>query len=95
MIRPHFKISSFLEILPLVEFILEEGISDQEAINLIESSEETDGGGDGNKWKQEVADNHEALRLDDEVEEDPFTSKVISYEVKSRQLLSKKALISI
>lgn len=72
--------------MPLVEFELEEGISDMEAVRLIEtpvaSKSSTE---DGDRWKQEVSDTQEVLKLDVEFEEfeDPFTSKLIGVDVSS------------
>lgn len=67
------------EILPLVEFQLDDGISDTEAIHLIETpvyekTESTDG------WKEQISDTHEALQLDIDADDvdDPFTSHLIS-----------------
>lgn len=71
-----------LEILPLVEFQLEEGITDVEAVRLIETpimnnSDENNGG-----WKQEITDTHQTLQIDFENEvEDPFTARLINFEV--------------
>ncbi|CAH0553397.1 unnamed protein product [Brassicogethes aeneus] len=61
------------EILPLVEFVLEEGIGDIEAVQLIETPV-----GDANNsesWKQNIYDeNHQTLQISDEVEDgDPFS----------------------
>lgn len=63
----------------MVEFKLEEGISDTEAVRLIETPpnhkvEDTN---------RDVTDTHQTLRLDitDEIEEDPFTAKLIHFEV--------------
>lgn len=68
-----------VEILPLVEFVIEDGVSDIEAVRLIDTpvdkSTKTEG------WKQEVSDTHQMLRLDDESEEDPFGGKLLNYEV--------------
>lgn len=81
----HLKLKVLVqtEILPLVEFILEDGITDIEAVRLIETPIEVNktekGGSDG--WKQEVTDTHQMLRLDDEIKEDPFAGKLLSYEV--------------
>lgn len=69
------------EILPLVEFVLEDGITDIEAVRLIETpadvtkSKKTDG------WKQELSDTHQMLKLDEEVVEDPFAGRLLTYEV--------------
>lgn len=71
-----------LEILPLVEFELDEGITDMEAIRLIETPQNEKLQSD-NGWKQEVSETHEALQLDLDADdmEDPFTSRLINFEV--------------
>lgn len=67
---------SIPEILPLVEFILPDDISDLEAVRLIETPP-TDGI-DGETWKQEISDDQQTLHLDssEDDERDPFTSKL-------------------
>ncbi|CAH1993982.1 unnamed protein product [Acanthoscelides obtectus] len=64
------------EPLPLVEFHVEEGISDEEAVRLIEApplrKEEKE-------WKEDVEEHQQTLRLfndSEEKEEDPFVIKV-------------------
>lgn len=70
----------FSEILPLVEFVLEDDITDQEAIRLIETP--VDNNVENSKgWEQEVSDTHQTLRITNDTEEDPFTSKFGTYEV--------------
>ena len=68
------------EILPLVEFQLEDGISDMEAMRLIET--ESGGGSGGDKWKEDEGEN--VLRLNPEEEvgggEDPFTTRLYSFQ---------------
>ncbi|CAH1119744.1 unnamed protein product [Phaedon cochleariae] len=62
------------ELLPLVEFHLEEGISDEEAERLIETppSEKRE------NWKESIEENQQTLRLDhpQEEESDPFATKI-------------------
>lgn len=82
--EPFIFFNVISEILPLVEFELEEGIGDTEAVRLIETpptNKSVNGGSDG--WKQEVNDTQEVLKLDVDFEEfeDPFTSKLISVDV--------------
>lgn len=76
----HKFVHSFVsfEILPLVEFVLEDGISHQEAMRLIETDDALENE-DG--WKQEVSDTRQTLRITDEQEEDPFSTKFVAYEV--------------
>jgi hypothetical protein len=57
----------------LVEFVLEPGISDEEAVKLIEAAPgssangEVEGGeGSGRAWKEEHSGTAQALRLDDD-----------------------------
>lgn len=55
-----------------------------EAVRLIETPAASKSGvGDADRWKQEVSDTQEVLKLDVEFEEfeDPFTSKLISVDV--------------
>lgn len=83
------------ELLPLVEFVLEDGISDDEAVRLIETpvvekKEEN--------WKEDIAENQQTLQLENVTEgEDPFASKVIRTDdatfVPVR--VSRKALLSL
>ena len=69
------------EILPLVEFQLEDGISDMEAMRLIET--ESGAGARDDKWKEDEGEN--VLRLNPEEElggdgEDPFTTRLFSFQ---------------
>ncbi|NWU01452.1 IF122 protein, partial [Urocynchramus pylzowi] len=73
-----FSASSY-EVLHLVEFYLEEGITDEEAVALIDleaprvSKRE-------NKWQEMVTDHAQSLRFDDSADiiedDDPFTAKL-------------------
>ena len=63
------------EILPLVEFQLEEGISDVEAMRLIESDSGTT---DTKHWEDGGDDN--VLTLGDDASEDPFTTRLYSFQ---------------
>lgn len=63
--------------------MLEDGITDIEAVRLIETPAEIDKAkkAESDGWKQELSDTHQMLRLDDEVKEDPFAGKLLNYEV--------------
>ncbi|XP_071406264.1 intraflagellar transport protein 122 homolog isoform X2 [Pithys albifrons albifrons] len=73
-----FSASSY-EVLHLVEFYLEDGITDEEAVALIDleaprvSKRE-------NKWQETMSDHAQSLRLDDSTDiiedDDPFTAKL-------------------
>jgi intraflagellar transport protein 122 len=72
------------EVLPLVEFQLEPGISDEEALSLIEAptpvtEEPSQDGG----WLQTVGDTFQTLQFDDSPAgvRDPFTARLMNYEV--------------
>lgn len=59
-----------LEILPLVEFVLQDGISDIEAVRLIETPIRDVG-------KEEISESQDTLQLDsDDEEKDPFAAKL-------------------
>lgn len=68
----------FLEVLPLVEFYLEEGLSESEAIRLLESpSDDND-----SSWTQNIDSNVQSMRLDESSPRpDPFSARIISYDV--------------
>ena len=58
-----------------MEFQLEDGISDMEAMRLIE----TESGAGADKWKEDEGEN--VLRLNpEEEEEDPFTTRLFSFQ---------------
>ena len=65
------------EILPLVEFQLEDGITDVEAMRLIESDSGDDNKDD--KWKEEQ-DNVLTLGDGDDSGQDPFTTRLYSFQ---------------
>jgi hypothetical protein len=73
-----------LEVLPLVEFQLEPGISDEEAVNLIESptpvTEETN---QARGWLQSDGDTFQTMQFDDSTAgiTDPFTARLMNLEV--------------
>ncbi|XP_069871711.1 intraflagellar transport protein 122 homolog isoform X5 [Dipodomys merriami] len=73
-----FSASSY-EVLHLVEFYLEEGITDEEAVSLIDL--EAPRPKQGSKWQEISSNNSQALRLDETVDpvgdtDDPFTAKL-------------------
>ncbi|XP_049608831.1 intraflagellar transport protein 122 homolog [Syngnathus scovelli] len=76
--QPFIYSASSYEVLPLVQFYLEEGISDEEAVSLIDlevpHTEQTDA-----HW-QHMDNDAQVLKMDDgldDAEEDPFTPKMI------------------
>lgn len=68
------------EILPLVEFQLEQSISDEEAIRLIESSTGDKKANDGG-WKEEAQDGDVQVLRMDEAPQDPFTASIMNFDV--------------
>ncbi|XP_068714789.1 intraflagellar transport protein 122 homolog isoform X2 [Montipora foliosa] len=80
-----YSFSSF-EVLPLVEFVLEDGISDEEALKLIEKDSTKTGGRkkSGSNWQEKDMGNFQTLQLTEEPpeeqEDDPFTAKLMSFE---------------
>ena len=73
------------EILPLVEFHLEEGISDKEAMSLIESSAKSNHNAENKKSNGGAGD--EILTLDNE-ELDPFNNKMLSFSQHDNDIIS-------
>uniref|UniRef100_A0A8C9F9E8 Intraflagellar transport protein 122 homolog n=1 Tax=Pavo cristatus TaxID=9049 RepID=A0A8C9F9E8_PAVCR len=73
-----FSASSY-EVLHLVEFYLEEGITDEEAVSLIDL-EAPRLNKSGNKWQEMMSDDAQRLRLNDSAviieDDDPFTAKL-------------------
>jgi len=73
-----------LEVLPLVEFQLEPGISDEEAVHLIEASapvpEEHD---HGKGWLQSAGDTYQTMQFDESPGSitDLFTARLMNFEV--------------
>ncbi|XP_020611190.1 intraflagellar transport protein 122 homolog isoform X2 [Orbicella faveolata] len=78
-----YSFSSF-EVLPLVEFVLEDGISDEEALKLIEIEPSRGPEKKRSNWQERDMGNFQSLQLTDEPpeeeEEDPFTAKLMSFE---------------
>ncbi|XP_063240162.1 intraflagellar transport protein 122 homolog isoform X2 [Bacillus rossius redtenbacheri] len=76
------------EILPLVEFQLEEGISDEEAVRLIDAPAPTSEGSEHGGWKQSVGENYQAMQFDDQSSApDPFTARLMSFETDSEEFV--------
>ncbi|NWI98423.1 IF122 protein, partial [Crypturellus undulatus] len=73
-----FSASSY-EVLHLVEFYLEDGITDEEAVALIDL-EAPRLNKRASKWQEMMSDNAQSLRLDDNMDitedDDPFTAKL-------------------
>ncbi|KAK7884869.1 hypothetical protein WMY93_027992 [Mugilogobius chulae] len=76
--QPFIYSASSYEVLPLVQFYLEEGVSDEEAVSLIDLEvphlDQKD-----TEWHNADSGEPQSLRIDDgfsEVEEDPFTAKM-------------------
>ncbi|CAC5401560.1 IFT122 [Mytilus coruscus] len=71
------------EVLPLVEFVIEEGITDEEAVQILDLSIPKQKKED-KKWHESRMGQAQTLRLGDETdepeEEDPFTAKLHSFE---------------
>ncbi|XP_054274065.1 intraflagellar transport protein 122 homolog [Macrosteles quadrilineatus] len=68
------------EVLPLVEFQLEPGVTDVEAARLLEAP-----GTQSEAWTQRVDEHSQTLRLDDTMAADPFTARLVSFESEADQ----------
>ncbi|XP_010717080.1 intraflagellar transport protein 122 homolog isoform X2 [Meleagris gallopavo] len=83
-----FSASSY-EVLHLVEFYLEDGITDEEAVSLIDL-EAPRLNKSGNKWQEMMSDDAQSLRLNDSAviieDDDPFTAK-LSFEQGSSEFV--------
>ncbi|NXY37287.1 IF122 protein, partial [Pomatorhinus ruficollis] len=84
-----FSASSY-EVLHLVEFYLEDGITDEEAVALIDLEAPRVNKRE-NKWQEMLSDNTQSLRLDDSTDiiiedDDPFTAK-LSFEQGGSQFV--------
>ncbi|XP_013786897.1 intraflagellar transport protein 122 homolog [Limulus polyphemus] len=70
------------EILPLVEFVLEDGITDEEALRLLESDSSILT--EQPSWLEESGGKYQSLRIDSNIENDldadPFTAQLMSFE---------------
>ncbi|XP_054464764.1 intraflagellar transport protein 122 homolog [Anoplopoma fimbria] len=76
--QPFIYSASSYEVLPLVQFYLEEGISDEEAVSLIDLEVPHTDQRDA-RWQDMDNGELQALRMDDgldDAEEDPFTAKM-------------------
>ena len=75
----------FADVLPLVEFVLEDDIADDEACHLINMEPPRGKAKGGRDWKEAAGDNVQTLRMDDFQEtaedSDPFTARLLSFEV--------------
>lgn len=60
-------------------------MTDVEAVRLIETPVDKTKKTESDGWKQEVAETHQMLRLDDEIPEDPFAGKLLNYEVNNKK----------
>ncbi|XP_052282617.1 intraflagellar transport protein 122 homolog isoform X3 [Dreissena polymorpha] len=72
------------EVLPLVEFVIEDGISDEEAITILDLSVPKPKN-EEKKWQESRTGNMQSLRLGDEQEEeeeeeDPFSNKLMTFD---------------
>lgn len=65
--------------MPLVEFTLEDDITDEEAVRLIETPP-TLKPANNDSWVQSENENYQTLQLDDNSSVDPFTAKLVNFE---------------
>lgn len=73
-----------VEVLPLVEFQLEPGISDEEAVRLIEAPAPfTEESNHSRGWLQSESDTFQTMHFDESPASiaDPFTARLMSFEV--------------
>ncbi|XP_022096034.1 intraflagellar transport protein 122 homolog isoform X1 [Acanthaster planci] len=82
--QPFVHSFSSFDILPLVEFVLEEGITDEEAVSLIQMEPMRKSGQRGDGWQESTVGGAQSMRLDEYsnegAEEDPFTARLLSFE---------------
>ncbi|XP_076122170.1 intraflagellar transport protein 122 homolog [Alosa pseudoharengus] len=97
--QPFICSASSYEVLPLVEFYLEEGITDEEAVSLIDlEAPQTDR--KSSRWHNMSSGESQSLKLEDSVDEseDPFTAK-LSFEQGGSEfvpvVVSKSVLMSM
>ena len=69
--QPFIHSSVSFEILPLVEFQLQDGITDQEALRLIETDVKPD---------EQAAEEENVMRMEENMGEDPFTTKLLTFQ---------------
>ncbi|KAL4226474.1 hypothetical protein ACF0H5_014457 [Mactra antiquata] len=77
------------EVLPLVEFVIEDGITDEEAIQILDLSIPKAKKEEKN-WQESRIGNAQSLRLGDEPEEDieesdPFSTKLMTFDQESTE----------
>lgn len=93
----------FSEILPVVEFVVEEEITDEEAVHLIQQSgsgksdrvgsanEGEEEQNEDNRWKETESGDAQALMLDGSPSHmqnsDPFTSNLLGFYVRFKNVL--------
>ena len=75
-----------VDVLPLVEFNLEDGISDEEACHLI-NMEPPRKKSSGDKWKEQAGADVQTMSMnsfanEDDEDNDPFTARLLSFEVR-------------
>ncbi|KAL1117127.1 hypothetical protein AAG570_004455 [Ranatra chinensis] len=82
------------EVLPLVEFQIEEGISDAEAMRLLETPNDVESTGG---WSQIVDSDVQAMRLDENLPTiaDPFTARLSSSEDLIPVVVSRATLLAM
>lgn len=71
------------EILPLIEFVLEEGLSDEEAIQILNLSIPTQKRKQDDQWQASIVGKAETLTFNESAvddEDDPFTARLLSIE---------------
>ncbi|XP_014675394.1 PREDICTED: intraflagellar transport protein 122 homolog [Priapulus caudatus] len=73
------------EVLPLVEFVLEDGISDEEALQMIdsESGSGSKDGAEDQQWSETAISGGESMKMNEvggHQREDPFTQKLLTFE---------------
>ena len=82
-----------LEVLPLVEFVIESDITDEEAVRLIEAAppeEKSASNPNYDGWKETASGNTQTLMFEDTANIDPFTPKLMSFQVRKRQIIKKQ-----
>ncbi|XP_064632482.1 intraflagellar transport protein 122 homolog isoform X2 [Lineus longissimus] len=75
------------EVLPLVEFVLQEGVTDEEAVQLIDYEAPSNTKEKTDNWKENRrGGNVQSLAMDEEMadEDDPFTARLMTFEQQDR-----------
>lgn len=77
-----------------MEFVLEEGITDEEAVKLIETPPSTGAGREkkGDGWVQTKSDTFQMLQFDENQTVDPFTVKLVNFEVKKKISITNQSV---